>query len=92
MVLLGELRAEAATFRGIADGAAEALERSANRLGRVLETASAGQWILVADAAPLLLVSPHGLRARCRRTLAARGLAEKRGGLWFVHVNALRAA
>jgi hypothetical protein len=86
-----ELRAEVSTFRGIADGAAEAIERTATRLENTLKAASTDQWVLVEDAAPLLRVSPHGLRARCRRSLASRGLAEKRGGLWFVHVSALRS-
>src|SRR5689334_23365728 len=85
--LAGELRAEAAAFRGIADGGAEAIERPATRLENTLVAATTGQWVLLEHAAPLLKVTPHGLRARCRRSLAPRGLAEKRGGLWFIHVN-----
>lgn len=88
-----KLRTEAVALRTEgADIQAHIRERDAERLEQALAQATVGEWMLTDDVAPLLRITPDGLRAQCRRKLRARGLAEKRGGRWFVHVRALNAA
>lgn len=88
------LRSEADTLREIGrdEQRAQLLEGTAQRLESAVEEAAAGEWILTDDAAPLLQITEDGVRARCRRSYAARGLARKRGGRWYVHVDVLPTA
>lgn len=88
------LRSEAGTLREIGqdEQRAQLLEATAKRLDGAIEEAAAGEWILTDDAAPLLQITEDGVRARCRRTYAQRGLARKRGGRWYVHVDVLPSA
>ena len=91
--LMDALRSEAGTLREIGkdEQRAQLLEGVADRLETSIDEATAGEWILTDDAAPLLQITEDGVRARCRRSLAARGLAKKKGGRWYIHVNALPA-
>lgn len=86
-----ELRADADRWRMRPgnDDVADAYENAAARLEERIATADSGEWLLTEDAAPLLRITPDAVRARCRSAWVDRGLAEKRGGIWFVHRKAL---
>lgn len=89
--LAQELRREAEHIRRLIgnDPRAADREKLANQIEAALRDAESCEWISTDDAAEILGIHPDSMRARCRRVLRPAGQAEKRGGLWYVHRNAV---
>lgn len=66
------------------------LRRTASRIREAVVAAEVSDWVRLEQAALMIRVKPDTLRARCKRQLSAKGLAQKKGGLWYLHVNTLR--
>jgi hypothetical protein len=92
VALADDLRREALVLRqGKADTQADVMDAAAERLTDALRAASECEYIDTHTAAEFLRIGEEGVRARCRRMLADRGLARKRGGRWEIHTSALAA-
>ena len=92
--LVRSLEGEAETLDAISGDkdTSALLRRVAGRVRAAMEEGLQQDWMPAEDAAPFFGISDDGVRARCRRVWEAQGLAEKRGGRWYVHVDALPVA
>lgn len=65
------------------------LNRIADRIEKATEAGSEDEYVFIADAAAILNLTETAVRMRCKRKYLAAGLAQKRAGIWYVHIDAL---
>jgi hypothetical protein len=90
--LARQLREEAKTVRTIMGPEfreAGLLTRIADRIEEATKEGSEDEYVFIADAAAILNLTEVAVRQRCRRKYGPAGLAQKRGGIWYVHMDAL---
>lgn len=88
--LAADLREKAAEARRIIgpDARADVLERTAEEIENAVEN-GACEWLSTRQAEHLTGTRAATWADRCRRRLAARKLAEKRGGHWHLRAKAI---
>jgi hypothetical protein len=90
--LARQLREEAKTVRAIVGAEfreAGLIERIADRIEKAAAQGARDEYVFIADAAAILGVCNETVRRRCQTEYEPAGLAQKRGGMWYVHMDAL---